>query len=78
MLCLNLYSRRWLKPRRNLVISLIHFGLWQLQTPFGLGRMNFKILFLKKPTLSELRFLKKLCFVEVMLCFGVSCQISGI
>ena len=78
MLCLNLYSRRWLKPRHNLVISLIHFGLWQLQTPFGLGRMNFKILFLKKPTLSELRFLKKLCFVEVMLCFGVSCQISGI
>ena len=50
---LNLCSRRWLKPRRNLVISLIPFGVRQLQMLFGLGHMNFKISLLKKTTLSE-------------------------
>ena len=54
-LCLRLCSQRWLKPRRNLVISLIAFGLWQLWMLFGLDRMNFKILLLEKSTLSELR-----------------------
>ena len=45
---LNLCSRRWLKPRRNLVISLIPFGVRQLKMLFGLGHMNFKISLLKK------------------------------
>ena len=40
---LNLCSRRWLKSTRNLVISVIPFGVRQLQMLFGLGHMNFKI-----------------------------------
>ena len=40
---LNLCSRRWLKSTRNLVISVIPFGVRHLQMLFGLGHMNFKI-----------------------------------
>ena len=30
-LCLNLSSRKWLKPSRSLVMNLIPLGLWQLK-----------------------------------------------
>ena len=53
-LCRNLCSRMWLKPKCNLVIILVAFGSWQISMLFGLDRMNFKILLLKTPTLSEL------------------------
>ena len=76
-LCLNLWSLRWLKPNLSLVISFIPIGLWQLKVLLGVGRMNCKMLFLKRARLSELlilfsrlfhsitedekEFLKKLC-----------------
>ena len=46
-LCLNLRSRKWLKPSRSLVINLIPLGLWQLKRLLGDGLIKFKILFLK-------------------------------
>ena len=46
-LCLNLCSRKWLKPSRSLVINLIPLGLWQLKTLLADGLINFRILFLK-------------------------------
>ena len=54
-LCLNLWSRRWLKPSRNLMINFTHLGLSKLKKEFALGRMNFRILLLKTLMLSELR-----------------------
>ena len=53
-LCLNLWSLRWLKPNLSLVISFIPIGLWQLKVLLGVGRMNCKMLFLKRARLSEL------------------------
>ena len=46
-LCLNLCSRKWLKPSRSLVINLIPLGLWQLKRLLADGLINFRILFLK-------------------------------
>ena len=45
--CLNLCSRKWLKPSRSLVINLIPLGLWQLKKLLVDGLINFRILFLK-------------------------------
>ena len=55
--CLNLCSRRWLKPSLNLVSNLTPLRLWQLKTLLLEGRINFKTakLFLKIFKLSELR-----------------------
>ena len=43
--CLNLWSRRWLRPRRNLVRSLISYGLWTLKILFTKGRIKFSSFF---------------------------------
>ena len=56
-LCLNLWYLRWLKPNLSLVISFIPTGLWQLKVLSGVGRMNCKMLFLKRARLSELLIL---------------------
>ena len=45
-LCLNLCSRKWLKPSRSLVSNLIPLGLWQLKR-LSDGLINFRILFLR-------------------------------
>ena len=45
--CLNLWSRRWLRPSRNLVGSLIPYGLWILKILFVQGRIKFSRFFLK-------------------------------
>ena len=62
-LCLNLWSLRRIKPNLSLVISFILVGLWHLKILLGVGRMNCKMLFLKRVILSELlielRILKK-------------------
>ena len=54
-LCLNLCSRRWLKPNLNLVNNLTPLGLWQLKTVLPEGRVKFKSVFLKIFKLSELQ-----------------------
>ena len=56
-LCLNLWYLRWLKPNLSLVISFIPTGLWQLKVLSGVGRMNCKMLFLKRARLWELLIL---------------------
>ena len=48
-LYLNLYSRRWLRPRRSLVRNLIPCGLWHSNTLLGEGLINFRLVFLKVP-----------------------------
>ena len=53
-LCLNLWSLRWLKPNLSLVTSFIPIWLWKLKVLLGVGRMNCKMLFLKRAKLSEL------------------------
>ena len=53
-LCLNLCTLRWLKSNLSLVISFIPIGLWQLKVLLGVGRMNCKMLFLRRVKLSEL------------------------
>ena len=40
--CLNLYSLRWLKLRRNLVNSFIPYGLWISKMLLGEGLINSK------------------------------------
>ena len=52
-LCLNLWSRRWLKPILNLVSNFTPWGLWQVKVLFGDGRMNCNMFFLKIEKLSE-------------------------
>ena len=44
-LCLNLCSRRWLRPRRSLVRNLIPCGLWHSNTLLGEGLINFRMAF---------------------------------
>ena len=61
-LCLNLYSRRWLKRNLNLVNNLSPLGLWQLKTVLPEGRMKFKSVFLKIFKLSELRIFRSSLF----------------
>ena len=53
--CLNLCYRKWLRPRRRLVINLIPLGLWQLKKLLADDLINRSILFLK--TLKLLEFL---------------------
>ena len=64
-LCLNLWSLRWLKPNLSLVISFIPIGLWQLKVLLGIGRMNCKMLFLKRARLSELLILLSRLFHSI-------------
>ena len=77
-LCLNLCSRKWLRPTRNPLIILI--PLWLSKTLLGEGLIKFRILFLKTTKLFKFRrvgskffhslivegkkeFLKKLCLM---------------
>ena len=53
--CLNFWSRRRFKPRRNLVICLIPLVLKQLYVLIGKFLINFKIHFKKLLRLLELR-----------------------
>ena len=53
--CLNLCSLKWLKPRWSRVISLIPLGLWQLYTELAVRLIKWRIFFLNKRRLSELR-----------------------
>ena len=55
--CLNLWSRRWLKPNPSLAISFIPVGLWQLKVLLRVGCMNCKMFFLKRSKLLELLIL---------------------
>ena len=64
-LCLNLSSRRWLRPNLNLVINLIPLGLWQLIMEFEDGLINFKIFFLKAKKVSEFLIFKSKLFHSV-------------
>ena len=64
-LCLNLWSRRWLKPNLNLVSNFTPLGLWQLKMLFGDGRMNCNIFFLKIEKLSEFLILLSRLFHSV-------------
>ena len=52
---LNLWSRRWLSPRRNLVACFIPALLKQLYVLLGEDLINFGILFLKLLKFFELR-----------------------
>ena len=45
--CLNLCSWRWLRPRRNLIKSLIPRGLWISKILLARDRMRFRSFFLK-------------------------------
>ena len=45
--CLNLCSRRWLRPNLSLVSNLISLRLWHLKTLFPEGSINLKSFFLK-------------------------------
>ena len=60
--CLNLYSRRWLKPSLKLISNLTPLELWQLKTLIPDWRINFKRVFLKTFKLSELRIFKSYLF----------------
>ena len=50
--CLNLWSRRWLRNRRNLRSS-IPYGLWISKILFAQGRIKFRRSFLKIERLLE-------------------------
>ena len=64
-ICLNLWSIRSLKPNLSLVISSIPVGFWQLKVLLGVGRMNCKMLFLKRARLSELLILLSRLFHSI-------------
>ena len=64
-LCLNLCSRRWLKPNLNLVNNLTPLGLWQLKVVLPEGRMKFKSVFLEMFELSELRMFSSSLFHSI-------------
>ena len=63
---LNLSSWRWLRPRRNLVKSLIPRGLWISKILLALGRMKFRSFFLKVLRLAEFLMLKSSLFRSVI------------
>ena len=65
-LCLNLCSRKWLKPSRSLVINLIPLGLWQLKRLLADGLINFRILFLKILKLLEILMLWSSLFHSII------------
>ena len=56
--CLNLCSWRWLRPRRNLVKSLISRGLWISKILLEQGSMKFRDFFLKVWRLVEFLMLR--------------------
>ena len=60
--CLNLWSQRWLRPRRNLVRSLIPFGLRILKILFVQGHVRFSRFFLKIERLPEFLILQSRLF----------------
>ena len=60
--CLNLCSRRWLKPSRNLIRSLIPDGLWVLKILFAKGLIKFSRFFLKIERLPEFLILQSRLF----------------
>ena len=82
--CLNLCSRRWLKPSLNLVSNLTPLRFWQLKTLFPEGRINFKRLFLKIFKFSELQRFRSNLFHSMTpegkkefrkkLCFTLNCE----
>ena len=51
--CLNFSSQGWLKHRRNLVRSLVPYGLWILKILFAQGRIKFGRFLLKFGRFSE-------------------------
>ena len=51
--CLNLSSQRWRRLRRNLVRSLVPYGLWILKILFAQGRIKFGRFLLKFGRFSE-------------------------
>ena len=65
-LCLNLCSRKWLRPTRSLVSNLIPSRLSILKMLLGLGRINFKMDFLNTSKLTEFRTLKSNLFHSVI------------
>ena len=64
--CLNLCSWRWLRPRRNLVKSLILIGLWISKILLARGNMKFRRFFLKALSLSEFLILRSSLFHSVI------------
>ena len=58
-LCLNLWSRKWLRPTRSLVSNLIPSGLSILKMLLGLGRINFKMDFLIASQSVDIRYLEQ-------------------
>ena len=82
-LCLNLPSRRWLRPSLILERYLIALGLWQLETLFGFDCINFKILDLNKLKLFRFRMSESSLFYSAItdgkkeflkkLCFILNC-----
>ena len=77
-LCLNLRSRRWLKPNLNLVNNLTPLGLWQLKTVLPEGRMKFKSVLLKIFKLSEsrIKILKEIMlYFEQTNIISISCVV---
>ena len=64
--CLNLCSWRWLRPRRNLVKSLIPRGLWISKILLAQGRMKFRSFFLKVLRLAEFLMLRSSLFHSVI------------
>ena len=64
-LCLDLCSRKWLSPTRNLVSSSIPWGLCTLNVLLGLGLINLRACFLKALTDSEFRILLSSLFHSI-------------
>ena len=64
-LCLNLCSRRWLKPNLKLVNKLTRLGLWQFKTVLPEGCMKLKSAFLKIFKLSELWIFRSSLFHSI-------------
>ena len=64
-LCLNLCSRRWLKPNLNLFNNLTPLGLWQLKKVLSEGHEKFKSVFLKIFKLSEFRIFRSSLFHSI-------------
>ena len=62
---LNLCTRKWLRPYRNLATSLISWGLYTLNVLLGLGLINLRICFLKALTDSEFRILLSSLFHSI-------------
>ena len=64
--CLSLCWWRGLRPRRNLVRSLIPRGLWISRILLAQGRMKFRSFFLKVLRLAEFQMLRSSFFHSVI------------